>query len=122
MVDIEHPLPVGIRPEHAATRLNPGIVHEDVRAAEAVLNRRIERAQIFDAADVRLDRHDTVRATRRQPGYLLCRAIEADLIHIRNADAKSKLRKALRSGESNAGSAARDNRDGSGSESRVCHQ
>jgi len=58
----------------------------------------------------------------RQDGDFLRCACESVRAQIRDADAKSELRESLGSGEADTGSTARDNGDGSGSESKVCHQ
>jgi hypothetical protein len=102
--------------------LNSGVVHKDIRAAEAIVNRCLQSTQILDASDVGLDGHDVVRSMGRQDGDFLCCVRESVPAQIRDADAKSELRESLGSGEADTGSTARDNGDGSGSESKVCHQ
>ena len=78
-IHIEHPFPVSSRPEHGATRLNPCVVHEDIRTAEAIPNRRLEAAQVLYAAHVRLDGHHVVSSSRRKAANLLRRTHEVVL-------------------------------------------
>jgi len=58
----------------------------------------------------------------RQDGEFLRCVRKSIRAQIRDADAKSQLRESLGSGEADTGSTTRDNGDGSGSESKVCHQ
>src|SRR5579864_6133736 len=70
-IHVEHPFPVSGRPEHGATRLNPCVVHEDIRTAKAIPNRRLEAAQVLYAAHVRLDGHHIVSSSPRKAANLL---------------------------------------------------
>jgi hypothetical protein len=58
---------------------------------------------------------------RHDGDFLRC-ARESVRPQIRDAYAQSELCKSLGSGEADTASTARDNGDGSGSESKVCHQ
>jgi hypothetical protein len=101
--------------------LNTGIVHQDIGAAEPMPHRGLQTAQVFDAADIRLKSHHIGCFASRQGGNLFSGVFESRLPKVGNADAKSELGESLRSGKTNAGSAASDDGDGSGLECGSCH-
>ena len=57
-IDGEDALPILRRTEHLAARLDAGIVHQDVGAAEALLHGAFQACEVLDAADVDRRRHD----------------------------------------------------------------
>ena len=64
-IDAENALPVLQGAEHLAARLNAGIVHQDVRAAEPFSNAGFQRRHILDPADIDGAGHDIGAAARR---------------------------------------------------------
>jgi len=58
---------------------------------------------------------------RQNSDFLRCMR-ESNSAQIRDAHPKSELRESLGSGKDDTGSTACDNGDGSGCESKVCHQ
>jgi hypothetical protein len=86
------------------------------------VNRCLQSTQVLDAADVRPDDRDIVHSIGRQDGEFLRRARESVRAEIRNADTKPELREPLGSGKAETGSPTRENGNGSGCESKVCHR
>ena len=64
-IDGEDALPILRRTEHLAARLDAGIVHQDVGAAEAPLHGAFQTRDVLDAADVHGRRHDIGGAAGR---------------------------------------------------------
>jgi hypothetical protein len=76
-VHAEHPLPVLCRAEDAAARLSPGVVHQDIRAAEALADGGLQPPRLIRSAGVCRHGHDIGGAARRG-GERLSGAGEAD--------------------------------------------
>jgi hypothetical protein len=109
-IDGKDALPVLGWAEHLAARLDAGIVHQDVGAAEALLNGAFQFLHLFDAADIDGRSHDAGGAARnlRQLGFGLLQPFPAD---IGDTDLHAGPGEPHRGGEPDAGGASRDHGD-----------
>ena len=120
-VHLKDAFPVLPRPEYVAAGLDAGIVHQHVGAAEPLADGGLQRAEILQAADVALPRHDFTRAAGVLGGDRFGGRLQAVRAEIGNACVKAERPEALRCGQSDAGGAAGDDGDGTRSQDRVSH-
>ena len=107
-VDAENTLPVWQRTEHLAARLDAGVVHQNVGAAEPFSHGAFQFRHLLDAADVDCARQDIGGAAgrcRRQCGFGRLQPIAAE---IGDTDFHAEARKFFRGGKAEAGGAAGD--------------
>ena len=110
-IDGKNALPVLQGAEHLAARLNAGVVHQDIGAAEPFSHGAFEFRHLFDAADVHRLGHDiggAVRCRRRQ--FCLCLS-ETVATQIRDAHLHAKAGEPHRGGKTDAGRASGDDGD-----------
>jgi hypothetical protein len=120
-IHAQHARPVLDGTENSAARLNPGVVHQDVDAAESFDDGRVQAADIVDDADIGFESEDVLCAARAHLGDVLHSLRDSIRITVRNADTKSERGEPLRRSETDTRRATRDDGNRVSRQSRMRH-
>ena len=85
-IDAQDTLPLVLRPEHGAARLNARVIHEDMDGTEALADLEFERAEMLDPADITFDCHGGAGALRCDLRQMPHGSLQPVLADIGNAD------------------------------------
>jgi hypothetical protein len=110
-IHCENALPVLQGVEHLAARLNAGVVHQDIGAAEPLSHGLFQYRYVFDPADVSGHGHHVGSSARRSRGYFGLRFGETVGTQIRDADFHSETGEPHSGSEADTGRASCDDGD-----------
>jgi len=110
-VHADNALPVLQGVEHLAARLNAGIVHQDIGAAEPLPDRLFQHRDVLDPADVGGHGHDIGSAARRYRRDFGFGFGETVGTQIRDTNSHPKTSEPHGGGKAYTGRASRDNGD-----------